>query len=111
MSRQTWPKWNGGPSLQQYAQRMLQSGDDVPFDAHYPVGEDDPLAPDYGDWAVRAARGIIAEYGDRGAEFNDAFHPERVAEDTRIEIIDVMAAIMREALRQEQESESSANSQ
>jgi hypothetical protein len=90
---------------------MLQSSDEVPFDAHHPAGGDDPLAPDYGDWAARAARGIIVEYGNRGAEFNDAFHPERVAEDTWIEIIDVMAAIIREAFRQEQEAGSAANSQ
>jgi hypothetical protein len=87
---------------------MLQSSDEVPFDAHHPAGGDDPLAPDYGDWA---ARGIIVEYGDRGAEFNGAFHPERAAEDTRIEIIDVVAAIIREAFRQEQEAGSAANSQ
>ena len=111
MSRQTWPKWNGGPSLLQYAQWMLEHGDNVPFDPHRPAGEDDLLVPDYGDWAVRAARGIIAEYSDRGAEFNEAFHPERVAEDTRIEIIDIMAAIIREALRQEQESGRSASSE
>jgi len=90
---------------------MLERGDFVPFDAHRPAGADDLVNPDYGDWAVRAARGIIAEYGDSGPEFNEAFHPERVAEDTRVEIIDVMAAIIREALRQERESERLADSQ
>lgn len=103
MSRQKWPERDGGPTLEEYARRMLGYGDDVPFDAHYPGGGEDAVAPEIGDWAVRAARAIIAEYEDRGPEFNHAFHPERVAEDTRIEIIDVMAAIIREALRQESE--------
>ncbi|MBB4067364.1 hypothetical protein [Gellertiella hungarica] len=106
MARQKWPKTDGGRTLDQYAQDRLRSGQRVPFDAHEPEGEDDIVLPEPGDWAMRAARGIIADFDHRGAAMNDAFHPERVPEEVRIEIIDVMAAIMREALRQEREGSS-----
>jgi hypothetical protein len=80
--------------------RMLTSGRNVPFDGHFPGDGEDLVKPEAGDWALKAARGIIRDFDDRGASFNEAFHPERVDEETRIEIVDVMAAIMREALRQ-----------
>lgn len=106
-ARQPWPKFEGGRTLEQYAQDMLRSGRRCPFDAFdSEVEGDDGALPEPGDWALRAARGIIADFDDRGAEMNEAFHPEKVAEEDRIEIVDVMAAIMREALRQQQEEAS-----
>lgn len=101
-ARQPWPKERGGRTLEQHVQDRLRSGQRCPFDAPDPeAGEEDIVLPEPGDWAVRAARGIIDDFDDRGAAMNEAFHPERVAEEVRIEIVDVMAAIMREALRQE----------
>ncbi|WP_395697798.1 hypothetical protein [Methylocella sp.] len=102
VARQLWPKVEGGRTLEHYVHDRLRSGRRCPFDApDAEPGNDDLVLPEPGDWAVRAARGIIADFNDRGADMNDAFHPERVAEETRIEIVDVMAAIMRETLRQE----------
>lgn len=103
-ARQPWPKFEGGRTLEQYVQDKLRSGQRCPFDAPDPEADsEDIVLPEPGDWAVRASRGIIADFDDRGAEMNEAFHPERVAEEVRIEIVDVMAAIMREALRQERD--------
>ncbi|MBA4203749.1 MAG: hypothetical protein C0457_02055 [Polymorphum sp.] len=110
MTRQKWPKRDGGPTLEQYARRWLAVGQRSPFDAHIPQGDADLVLPDHGDWATHAARGIIAEFGDRGAFFKDAFNDERIPEEVRIEIIDVMAALMREALRQERDAGKDAQS-
>lgn len=94
MARTDWPKWESGPTLEQYAQQQLEGADRSPFDGN-PWGEGQPT--EIGDWATRAARGIIFEFDDRGAAFNEAFHPEKVDADTRAEIIEVMAEIIRRA--------------
>jgi hypothetical protein len=83
--------------MENHVKQALEFGDNCPFDVK---PENYGTVPSSPDWAVRAARGIIAEFDDRGAAFNDAFHPERVDDETRKEIVDVMAAIMREALTQ-----------
>jgi len=99
-----WPKWEGGPSLEQHARQQLAYGDTAPFDDAL-SGEQafncdgNPVTLDQ-DWAVRAARGIIANFEDRGASFNEAFHPEKINHETRLEIVEVMAAVIREALKQ-----------
>lgn len=99
-ARGQWPKREGSRTLEQYVADRLNSGMRYPFDAEE-RGADDPILPEPGDWAMRAARGIIDDFDDRGAAMNEAFHPEKIELETRIEIIDVMAAIMREALRRE----------
>ncbi|HGW5540858.1 TPA: hypothetical protein ACNIM8_005944 [Pseudomonas aeruginosa] len=92
--------WDRKESLEQYAERMLSYGDQVPFDApdswRFEDNGEIP-APPPSDWAERAARAIISEFEDRGATMSEAFNPERVDENTRKEIIVVMATIMRQA--------------
>lgn len=102
-ARQKWPKSDGSRTLEQYVEDRLRGGSKAPFDADY-SGEEDAILPDPGDWAMRAARAIIDDFDDRAAALNEAFHIEKIEHETRIEIIDVMAAIMREALRQEGEA-------
>ncbi|MCQ9730735.1 hypothetical protein LM497_32860 [Pseudomonas aeruginosa] len=93
--------WDRKESLEQYAARMLGYGDLLPFDAPdaWRWGESETPPPPAADWAERAARAIISEFDDRGASMNEAFHPEKVDEDTRKEIIVVMAAIIRQAAK------------
>lgn len=95
-------KWDRPEGLEQYAARMLGYGDRNPFDASDAwIWRDDQTTPPPAadDWAERAARGIISEFDDRGAAMNEALHPEKVDEDTRKEIIVVMAAIIRQAAK------------
>jgi len=106
-ARRPWPKWEGGRTLERLVDDRLREGRRAPFDGDYPEDED-VILPEPGDWAIRAARGIIDDFDDRGAAMNDAFHIEKIDHETRIEIIDVMAAIMREALRREREEDGKA---
>lgn len=91
--------WNHPEGLEQYAARMLGYGDRIPFDAPDGWGDDETPPPPAADWAERAARGIISALDGRGAAMNEAFHPEKVDEDTRKEIVAVMAAIIRQAAK------------
>jgi hypothetical protein len=86
--------------MARYAASMLAAGDRYPFDAPDGWGDSETPPPPAHDWAERAARGIISELDDRGAAMNEAFHPEKVDEDTRKEIIVVMAAIIRQAAKE-----------
>ncbi|HCE6805169.1 TPA: hypothetical protein NHO84_006006 [Pseudomonas aeruginosa] len=93
--------WGLKESLEEYAARMLGYGDRNPFDAPdaWRWSDSETPPPSAADWAERAARAIICEFDDRGAAMNEAFHPEKVDEDTRKEIIVVMAAIIRQAAK------------
>lgn len=93
--------WDRPEGLEQYAARMHGYGDRNPFDAPdaWIWRDDETPSPQAADWAERAARGIISEFSDRGAAMEDALHPEKVDEDTRKEIIVVMAAIIRLAAK------------
>lgn len=98
MATTEWPKWEGGPTLIDYAAQQLGYGDNVPFDE--PLAReaaDSPMATP-ADWATRAARGIAAQLSEHRPSFNDASHPEKIAQGDLVEIIEVMAAIMRAAL-------------
>ncbi|MNR16126.1 hypothetical protein D3C85_1327000 [compost metagenome] len=94
----TWDRTEG---LEQYAARMLGYSDRNPFDAPdaWRWSDDESPPPPAADWAERAARAIISEFDDRGAAMNEALHPEKVDEDTRKEIIVVMAVIIRQAVK------------
>lgn len=96
MPRSVWPQWEGGPTLEEYARQQF---DWTPFDGRLvpEVGHVLP-AGEEGDWAHQAARAIIGELRGRAGDVGHAFHPEQVDEETRVEIIDVMAAIIRESL-------------
>lgn len=106
MVKPVWPKYEGGPSLEEYARRCLTlslSHEEASFDL--PLDDQERGAPDgsyfelEADWAVCAARAIIDELNDRGAAMEEAFHPEKIDQETRVDIVEVMAAIMRESLR------------
>lgn len=102
MTRSIWPRFEGGESLQEYAQRYLSYAQQSPFDGVLVElhGEYELSPEQEGDWACKAARAILEELGSRGGEFTDLHNQERVQIEDRIEIIDVMAAIVREAFRQ-----------
>lgn len=61
-----------------------------------------PVPPQAEDWAHRAARGIVAELrDDYGCDLEVAFSRERVGEDGRKNIVNTMAAIIRQAWREQ----------
>ena len=82
----------------------LGRGDACPFDAsevwhqenwHRNPGVNPPRAE---DWAHRAARGIVDELSDdHGTRLEEAFHLEKVDEESRCAIIETMTAIIRQA--------------
>lgn len=75
----------------------LQHGEKYPLDApdawwKGPAGQAPPLAK---DWAHLAARGVIADLQDRGGIKQQL--TQEIDEDTRVEIINSLAEIIREA--------------
>lgn len=91
-------------SLSEMAIAALARGDACPFDAsqawhkenwHRDPEENPPPAE---DWAHRAARGIVDELSDdHGTRLEEAFHLERIDEESRCAIIETMTAIIRQA--------------
>lgn len=79
------------------AELSLAHGDEFPFDASDEWWASyDETAPAPGDWAHRAARGVIADLKDR-RDIKRGF--ENIDEDVRIEIVFTLAEIIRSALR------------
>ena len=90
--------------LEEMAVVALARGDARPFDAnqswHKENWHSDPAVnpPPAADWAHRAARGIVEELSDdHGTALEDAFHLERVGEESRSAIIETMTVIIRQA--------------
>lgn len=84
------------------AKRAIGRGDVYPFDApdtwwNKPLSDLAPPPPPK-DWAHRAARGIVADLTDRHG-FKGSF--TRIDEDVRVRIVEQLAEIIREAVRQE----------
>ena len=81
------------------AEHTLKLGSDFPYDAPDSWWDSSatsvtPVPPPPTDWAHRAARGVIADLQDRRGikqEFND------IDEETRKEIVESLAAIIRSA--------------
>lgn len=76
-------------TLEESARSSLNTGQQYPYDA-----DDEGNARDTQDWAVRAARGIVADLTDRRGikwGFNGVDH------DARMEIVDTLAEIIRVA--------------
>lgn len=95
-------------TLQERVADALRRADRIPYDtsdAWYEVAAwlDEGVAtnpPPAEDQAHRAARGIIEELSDdRGAALEMAFHRERVPEDVRIELVTVIAEVIRQAYK------------
>lgn len=83
------------------ARQALHSGENWPFDATdewIELYSASRLPPEAKDYAHRAARGIIANLQDRRGVKNGF---DRIDEDMRIDIVEDMAEIIREAVRQE----------
>lgn len=99
MIRSMWPQSEGGETLKEHALRFLSYGENSPFDGRQiEIGGDFILPPEEtGDWAMKAARGIIAELEGRGGVYSEAFHPGFVDDESRVEIVDVIAEVMRQA--------------
>lgn len=83
-----------GPSLAQYAFQHLMGGDSVPFDRDL---TSDAMSEPAEDWAVRAERGLFYELNDRGAVFSRSALSRKIKRTMRQEIVEVMAAIIRQA--------------
>jgi hypothetical protein len=93
-------------TLQERVADALKRADRIPYDtsdAWYDVAawleeEEESNPPQASDWAHRAARGIIEELSDdRGAALETAFHRERVPEEVRVELVTVIAEVIRQA--------------
>lgn len=82
------------------AKQNLEHGSQYPFDAPYSWWEDglEEHLPMSGDWAVIAARGVIADLQDR-RDIKQTLSIHRIDDDVRAEIIQTLAAIIREALK------------
>jgi hypothetical protein len=77
------------------AERCLKHGAEYPYDASDEWREsEDENPPAAADWAHAAARGVIADLSDRGAIDNALGH---IDEETRVEIVQSLAAIIRVA--------------
>jgi hypothetical protein len=72
----------------------LERGNALPYDApnEWWVDSSDPAPPPADDWAHAAARGVMADLTDRHT-IKRAF--EGIDEDTRSEIVQMMAGIIR----------------
>lgn len=86
------------------AENELKHSDKYPYDALDAWWKNEvphksiPLSDDRkGDWAMRAARGIISDLQDR-RDIKRGF--ENVDEDVRVEIVNSLAEIIRTAYRQ-----------
>jgi hypothetical protein len=78
----------------------IVSGNAYPFDATDSWWHDSGnLRPPPTNWAHSAARGIIADLQDRKG-IKSQFTIDVIDEDTRKELVESMAAIIREAQRQ-----------
>jgi hypothetical protein len=95
-------------SLEERVNSALQRADRVPFDssdewydiAAWAEEDEETNPPPAKDWAHRAARGIVEELSDdRGTALETAFHRERVDEGTRIELVEVIAEVIRQAYK------------
>ncbi len=73
--------------------RTMERGNEYPYDAPDGWCSDTP-APPPKDWAHNAARCVIADLTDRRA-IKRGF--EEIDEETRVEIVDTMAGIIRAA--------------
>ncbi len=85
------------------AKSSLKLGQEFPFDAPdswWYRGEHEPKLD--GDWAVIAARGVIANLSDRRG-IKRPLDIQRIDEDVRAEIIQTLAAIIRLAWQEEGE--------
>lgn len=77
------------------AASKLVAGDKYPYDAPDDWWRDgDSLPPPPTDWAHRSARGVISDLTDR-RDIKRGF--ENVDEDIRVEIIETIASIIRQA--------------
>lgn len=77
------------------AQRTLQHGAKFPYDAGADFWEDcTPIPPAATDWAHSAARGVLADLLDRRGI---KWELENVDHDVRAELIQSLAAIIRQA--------------
>lgn len=74
----------------------LAHGAKYPYDAPDSWWQQDgePVPPPATDWAHKAARGVLADLGDRHT-IKRGF--ENIPEDIRAEIVDTLAAIIRHA--------------
>jgi hypothetical protein len=82
---------------------QIRHGNRFPFDAPDAWWEDSghgskPKTPKPKDWAHAAARGIIANLQDRGG-IKHELEIQVIDEDTRKEIVEEMAAVIRAASR------------
>jgi hypothetical protein len=79
-------------------QLSLDRGDRRPFDAPDALYDLDPgqVPPPATDWAHRAARGVIADLQGRSG-IKHQLDPSSTAEDTRAELVETVAAIIRAA--------------
>ena len=83
------------------ARQSLHSGEHYPFDAPdewIEMYSASRLPPEAKDYAHRAARGIVANLMDRRGVKNGF---NRIDEDMRIDIVEDIAAIVREAVKDE----------
>jgi hypothetical protein len=78
------------------AERTLALADEYPYDA---TDEDGGSAPK-GDWATRAARGVIGGLSGRKG-IDHALHD--VDHEIRVEIVETVAGIIRTAYEEEQQ--------
>lgn len=82
---------------EKYTKFRLKRGDENPFDATDAWFEDETetkVAPPPKDWAHRAARGIVADMGDRRGIKHEL---GGIDEETRAELVETFADIMRQA--------------
>lgn len=83
------------------ARQSLHSGEHYPFDASdewLELYSGSRLPPEAKDYAHRAARGIVADLQDRRGVKNGF---SRIDEDMRIDIVESIAAIIRESVNEE----------
>lgn len=81
------------------AKHSLDMGANFPYDASdaWWNSDDTRMPPPAKDWAHRAARGVMADLKDRRGIKHEL---EAVDEATRKELIEALAAIIREAYRE-----------
>lgn len=73
----------------------LEHGAEFPYDGGADFWEDrTPTPPPATDWAHAAARGVLADFLDRRG-IKSALNDEQIDHETRAEIVQSMAAIIR----------------
>jgi len=81
------------------AKNDIDHGAQFPFDAPDSWWDGDGLNPPAAtDWAHAAARGVIANLQDRGGIGNE-LERSKVDEETRVEVVNSLAEIIRAAAR------------